>query len=190
MSDDLEQLKVDLAELAKSMKPLHLMFAVGIADGKSQEQSYVDAGGKGKEPRKLASQLILTNPDIVRYIEITKLIASKAAADGLEITEARIMRELACLGFFNIKRLYSEDGRLLEPHELDDDIAAAVTKIKETVLRSDKESGDIVLKREYEMADKKSALQLLGNSRSIQMFREHKVIDSSLDALIDELSDK
>lgn len=190
MSDDLAQLKTELAELAKGMKPVHLWFAIGIADGKSQEQAYMDAGGKGKEPRKLASQLILTNPDIVRYIEIAKLIASKVATDELEITEARIMRELGHLGFFSIKRLYNEDGRLLEPHELDDDIAAAVTKVKETVLRSDKESGDVVIKREYEMADKKGALQLLGNSRSIQMFREHKVIDSSLDALIDELSDK
>lgn len=190
MSDDLKQLKTELAELAASMKPMHLMFAVGIAEGKSQEQAYIDAGGASKTPRNSATVLIQTNSNIQKYIETAKLIASKVATDGLEITEARIMRELGNLGFFNIKRLYSEDGRLLEPHELDDDIAAAVTKVKETVLRSDKETGDVVIKREYEMADKKGALQLLGNSRSIQMFREHKVIDSSLDALIDELSDK
>jgi phage terminase small subunit len=190
VSDDLKQLKTELAELAASMKPMHLLMAKALAEGKNQEQSYVDAGGDGKDARKCACGLIKTNPDILKYVDLAKQIASKAIVDELEITEQRIMKELGHLGFFNIKRLYNEDGRLLEPHELDDDIAAAVTKVKETVLRSDKESGDVVIKREYEMADKKGALQLLGNSRSIQMFREHKVIDSSLDALIDELTDK
>lgn len=190
MTDELKALKAELAELAESMKPGHLDFAKHLLDNKTQDEAYRLAGFKGKDARQLAHQLIITNSYIPEYIDLAKLISSKAATNELEITEARIMRELGHLGFFNIKRLYSEDGRLLEPHELDDDIAAAVTKVKETVLRSDKETGDVVIKREYEMADKKGALQLLGNSRSIQMFREHKVIDSSLDALIDELSDK
>ncbi len=185
-----DELKAELAELAAEMKPGHLEFAKHLLNNKTQEEAYRLAGFKGKDARQLAHQLIITNSYIPKYVELAKLIASKVATDELEITEARIMRELGCLAFFNIKRLYSEEGRLLEPHELGDDIAAAVTKVKETVLRSDKENGDVVLRREYEMADKKSALQLLGNSRSIQMFREHKVIDSSLDALIDELSDK
>ncbi|HWV16504.1 MAG TPA: terminase small subunit [Cellvibrio sp.] len=188
MSDDIGVLKADLDKLASSMKPMHLAMAKALSEGKTQEEAYRLAGGKGKDAKALGCQLILTNPNISEYIELAKLIASKFAVNALEITEERIMRELGNLGFFNIKKLYSEDGRLLEPHELPDDVAAAVTKIKETVIRTDKETGDVVLRREYEMADKKGALQLLGNSRAIQMFREHKVIDTSLDALIDELS--
>lgn len=189
MDSRLQELNKRLSELASQLKPNHLLFAKAIADGKSQADAYIESGGEGKDARKCACGLIKTNPDIGEYVELAKQIASLSAVTALEITEERIMQELACLGFFNIKNLYDSNGKLLEPHELDDKTAAAVTKIKETVLRSDKESGDVVLKREYEFADKKGALQLLGNSRAIQMFREHKVIDNSLTALIDELTD-
>lgn len=198
MSDEIKALRAELELLAERMKPTHLLMAKALANGATQEEAYIATGLKGKEPRFLGSQLFLTNPHISEYVEIAKKIASLEAVDHLEVTEERITRELAKIGFFNIKKLYDKDGRLLEPHELDDDTAAAVTEIEETVLRTDSESGEQTIKRKYKMGDKKGALQLLGNTRAIQMFRENTVIthpeetltEAQLNARIAELQRK
>lgn len=198
MSDEIKALRAELELLAERMKPTHLAMAKALADGATQEEAYLATGLKGKDPRQLGNQLLLTNPHIGEYVEIAKKIASLLAVDHLLVTEERITRELAKIGFFNIKKLYAKDGRLLEPHELDDDTAAAVTEIEETVLRTDSESGEQTIKRKYKMGDKKGALQLLGNSRAIQMFRENvavehseeKLTEAQLDARLAELRRK
>ena len=198
MSDEIAALRAELDALAESMKPTHLAMAKALADGATQEEAYLATGLKGKEPRFLGSQLLRTNPHIGEYVDIAKKIASLLVVDHLAVTEERITRELAKIGFCNIKKLYAKDGRLLEPHELDDDTAAAVTEIEETVLRTDAESGEQTIKRKYKMGDKKGALQLLGNSRAIQMFRENvavehseeKLTEAQLDARLAELRRK
>ena len=198
MSDEIKALRAELDLLAERMKPVHLRMAKALANGATQEEAYLATGLKGKDPRQLGNQLFLTNPYIGEYVEIAKKVASIEAVDHLEVTEERITRELAKLGFFNIKKLYDKTGRLLEPHELEDDTAAAVTEIEETILRTDSETGDQTIKRKYKLADKKGALQLLGNTRAIQMFRENvaiedpaeKLTEAQLNARIAELQRK
>lgn len=198
MSDEIKALRAELELLAERMKPMHLDMAKALAEGHSQTEAYQIAGGTGSDPRQSAYQMIFTNIYIGEYVDLAKKIASLEAVDHLEVTEARITRELAKIGFFNIKKLYDKDGRLLEPHELDDDTAGAVTEIEETILRTDSETGDQTIKRKYKMGDKKGALQLLGNTRAIQMFRENTVIthpeetltEAQLNARIAELQRK
>lgn len=189
MVEDLQALKSELADLVKSMKPMHLSIAKSLTENKTQEEAYLLAGGKGKQPRVQASALIQTNPNISRYVEVTKLIASEHVIGSLEITEELIMRELAKLAFSNVKRLYSESGRLMEPHELPDEVAAAITKVKETVIRRDNDNHEELVRREYEFADKKGSLQLLGNTKAIQMFRENTVVTNKYEELTEEQLD-
>lgn len=79
MSDVLAELKSELDAIALRLKSMHLLMAKALVEGKTQEQAYIAAGGKGKDPRKLASQLILTNPDIEKYVAITKKMAYEAS---------------------------------------------------------------------------------------------------------------
>lgn len=80
MSDsELEALKRELADLAASMKPKHLLIAKALADGESQEAAYVAAGYKGKNPNSDANNLITTNPSISKYVDLVKEIAALAS---------------------------------------------------------------------------------------------------------------
>lgn len=76
MSDDLKQLKNELAELAASFKsPNQLAFAKEWSLGKSQEQSYIDAGYKSKKPAVDAGKAIERCPSIARYKNLFQKIA-------------------------------------------------------------------------------------------------------------------
>jgi hypothetical protein len=76
MSDDLNQLKADLAELAASFKsPNQLAFAKELGAGKSQEQAYIDAGYKSKKPAVDACKAIERCPSIAQYKNLFQKIA-------------------------------------------------------------------------------------------------------------------
>lgn len=76
MSEDLKQLKTELAELAASFKsPNQLAFAKEWSLGKSQEQAYIDAGYKSKKPAVDAGKAIERCPSIARYKTLFQKIA-------------------------------------------------------------------------------------------------------------------
>lgn len=75
MTDELKVLKAELAELAAEMKPAHLKFAKALVEGKTQEQAYKIAGGKGKNPNSDAANYLSTNPSISNYKNLTQKIA-------------------------------------------------------------------------------------------------------------------
>lgn len=76
MSDDLKQLKTELADLAASFKsPNQLAFAKELGLGKSQEQAYIAAGYKSKKPAVDAGKAIERCPSIARYKTLFQKIA-------------------------------------------------------------------------------------------------------------------
>lgn len=93
------------------------------------------AAGYNKANAGVMGCALLKNPNIKGYIDVLKndiaLQVGKSAVD--------VARELAKIGFANIKNFYKEDGSLKQPHELDDDDAAAVSSL---------EYDDILLGRE------------------------------------------
>lgn len=75
--------------------------------------------------RSTASTL-LTKPNIQRAIQ--ERIAASGERSKLEVTKDRILQEIARLAFFDIRKLYREDGTMKNPDELDDDTAAALSE--------------------------------------------------------------
>ncbi len=76
MSDDLRQLKNELAELAAGFKsPNQLAFAKELAAGKGQEQAYIDAGYKSRKPSADAQKAIDRCPAIAQYKTLFQKIA-------------------------------------------------------------------------------------------------------------------
>jgi len=68
---------------------------------------------------------------LLRKPEIVAIIAerTKALQEKLEITTERVLQEVARVGYFDVRKLYKEDGSLKKPHELDDHTAAAISGI-------------------------------------------------------------
>lgn len=75
MTDDLKALKAELAELSTTFKsPMQLKLAKGLAAGKSQEQAYIDAGYKSKNPATDACKAIDRCPSIAHYKKLSQKI--------------------------------------------------------------------------------------------------------------------
>lgn len=100
---------------------------------------------------------LLIKTEVVAYLEKKEDKAEKVA----DITQARIKRELAIIGFSDLRQFYDKDGNLLAPHKLPEEAARAVASFKET---EDKE-GNITW--EYKVWNKNGALELLGKNKKM-----------------------
>ncbi|MDF0750289.1 terminase small subunit [Marinobacter sp. 71-i] len=86
---------------------------------------------------------------------------TNAVAEAADITQDRVLREVARIGLFDGRKLFRADGNPIPIHELDDDTAAAIAGVK--VRREMSHEGDEELSTviEYKIADKNSALEKL-----------------------------
>lgn len=69
---------------------------------------------------------------LLRNVEVDTAIkaAMKAREQRTHITQDRVLQELARIAFFDIRRLYRDDGTMKDPHEMDSDTAAAIASIE------------------------------------------------------------
>lgn len=70
----------------------------------------------------------LRKPDIADAVSA----AMKEREERTHITQDRVLQELARIAFFDIRKLYNDDGRMKLPHELDDDAAAVLSGLDVT----------------------------------------------------------
>lgn len=102
----------------------------------------------------------------LRKLEIQTAI--QEAKDNLsrrtEVTQEMIIRETAKLAFFDVRKLFDENGKPLEISSLDDDTAAALVGLDVQDIYADGEGEKAFAGyvKKYKMADKLRALELLG----------------------------
>ena len=99
--------------------PRHELYAQGVAKGLTSIDAYRRAGYS--RSRKGAT-LVKGKPDVQRRVR--ELI--EAGARRAEVSVEKVLRELARIGFADVRQLHDINGRLLQIAELSDDIAAAV----------------------------------------------------------------
>lgn len=143
----------------------------------------IRAGYSEKTARFIGAEN-LTKPNIAAEIAKRRIeLQSK-----LEITQEKVLRELAKLGFFDIRKLFGNDGKPLDISKLGDDTASALVGLDvQDVVDND---GDYVgFIKKYKMADKIRALELLGkhlgvfDSRSGQgPARENNLLEAIMSA--------
>jgi len=186
---EIETKQQELEELGLSMKPSHLLMAQSLAAGNTQEQAYRDSKGKGKDGSARASELIRANPSISLFVSLSQQVALLKAQDSLEVTENRILSELAKMGFANAQNYYDSEGNLIPPHKLTPDAAAAITEIttKEFKAGGSDEEG-VIIEYKYKINDKKGPLELMG--KSLAMFTDKKLIGEDKDNPLTSLMNK
>lgn len=101
------------------------LYCLGIVEGKTSEKAHVDAGYRLS--RQNANRLSTNEYVVARIEELQAVVIDKHG-----ITVDRILKEYERLAFADVRELYGEDGRMLLPHEMSDDIAAAVNGIEYT----------------------------------------------------------
>jgi phage terminase small subunit len=87
-------------------------------------QAAVRAGYSQKTARQIGDEN-LSKPAI--KAEIAR--AMQARASRTEITADRVLKELGRIAFFDIRKLYRDDGTMKAVHELDDDAAAVLAGV-------------------------------------------------------------
>lgn len=92
-------------------------------------QAYKRAGykGKGRSAENAASRLL-------GHVGVQQYIAErmKDREKRTEITQDRVLQELARIAFFDIRKLYNQDGSMKLPSELDDEAAAVLSGVDVT----------------------------------------------------------
>jgi len=69
---------------------------------------------------------------LLRKAEVAAMVEArtKELQDKLELTTERVLKQLSRQVFFDIRKLFNDDGTIKAPHELDDDTAAAIASVE------------------------------------------------------------
>jgi phage terminase small subunit len=84
------------------------------------------AAGYSKNGAGQTAHYLLNNPQINKYIESAK----EDLGVRLGITRERIAQELAKTAFFDPRKLYDEDGNVVDFSKIDDDTAGAINNVE------------------------------------------------------------
>lgn len=141
---------------------------------------------KKDETANAASSRMLRNVMVQNYISKKQ----KEREQRTEITQDRVIEELARIAFFNIKDIYNEKGQLKSINELDDSTARAISSIKvlqkagamKIEVNMNGKDNEVPISHideqtvEIKTNDKKGALELLG--RHLGMFNDKIKVES------------
>lgn len=108
-----------------TLNPKQARFVAEYLVDLNAKQAAIRAGYSSRTAQVQGSRL-LSKAKVADAIQV----GQKAREERTRITQDRVLQELARLAFFDIRRLYNEDGSLKAPHELDDDTAAAVAQLE------------------------------------------------------------
>ncbi|MCY1388615.1 Terminase small subunit [compost metagenome] len=116
----------------------------------------------------------------LRKPEIAAAIAErmKDREQRTEITQDRVLQELARLAFLDVRKAFNADGSLKPIHELDDDTAAAVAGMDIAEIGSGEDAIGFVKK--IKLSDKKGALELVMRHLGMVTPKGHADLDAEL----------
>lgn len=137
---------------------------------------------KKDESARANGSRLLTNANVADYISERM----KEREKRTEITQDRVLMELAKLGFYDVRKLFGDNGQPLHVSDLDDETAACITGIKVKEIYDD-EGEFIGYEKEYKLADKKGALELMG--RHLGMFKDKVELSGTLETEKTKLDD-
>ena len=136
-------------------------------------QAAIRAGYSEATAEQQASRL-LSNVKVAEAIAE----AQSQRSQRTQITQDRVLQELARIGFSDLRKCLTPTGHLLDPHDWDDDTAASISSIEVvTNMKSEKDAdGKTPIEHTHKIKvwDKNSALEKL--AKHLGMFVERKEI--------------
>lgn len=145
-------------------------------------QAATRAGYSARTANEQGARL-LANVSVRKHIEEAKARRS----ERVEITQDRVLKEIARIAFFDVRKLYREaGGGMKDPHELDDDAAAVlvgVDVVEERQASGGEEDGAQSLSyvKKAKLADKVAALTLA--ARHLGMLTDKAQLDVTVRSL-------
>lgn len=103
---------------------------------------------------------LLTRNDVQEYI----LELKKERSERTEVTADMVIKELAKIGFSDIKEYYASENQTIDVTKLDNKLSAAISSIKITETEGDWGSKTV---KEFKLHDKLSALDKIGKHLGI-----------------------
>jgi phage terminase small subunit len=132
------------------------------------------AGYSAKTANEIGSRL-LTNVSVRSALSE----AMKAREKRTQITQDRVLQELARLAFSDIRKAFNEDGTLKRPQDMDDDTAAALAGIDTTSTSIGGGDDPMTLTtKKIKVVDKNGALTLA--MRHLGMLNDKLQIDAPM----------
>ncbi len=147
----------------------HELFAQGLVEGKTADMAYTDAGFK---PGRNNAARLRANENIQARVKELQ----NRGLERHDITVDRIIEEYAKIGFSDIRKIFDEDGQLVLPGELPDDIAGAISNLEITTVQKGRGVVEHVAK--IKLSDKRAALQDLG--KHFNMFKDDVTIKAEV----------
>lgn len=120
------------------------------------------------ESARVNGSKLLTNTNVVAYIDERM----KEREKRTEITQDRVLQELAKLGFFDIRKLFDDSGKPLDITGLDDETAACIAglEVMDVYEGTGEDKEFVGYVKKYKLSDKLKALELIG--RHLGMFKD------------------
>lgn len=156
------------------MTPKQKIFCDEYLISLNATEAAIKAGYSAKTAAVIATEN-LTKPYIKEYIE-NRL---KERENRTEITQDRVLKEIARIAFLDPRKFFDENGNLKNITDLDDDTAAALGGFDVSLFKSgSKEKTETEIIKKIKQIDKKGALELL--ARHLGMLNDKLQLNGKL----------
>lgn len=142
--------------MVKPLPPMQLRF---VAEYMIDLNGTAAAKRAGYSPKTAETQAARMLGNVRVQTEIAR--RQQAREFRTEITQDRVLKELARIAFFDIRKLYREDGAMKLPSELDDDTAAALVGIDIAESRVGEDGPLTITTRKAKVIERTGALSLV-----------------------------
>lgn len=158
-----------MAAKSKGLNPKQTRFVQEYLVDLNATQAAIRAGYSKKTANPQAARL-LANASVKQAVKI----GQEKRASKLEITQERVLQEIAAVAFSDVRQLYDEKGKLRPIKDWPDDLAAAVAGL-ETVHRNlTSGDGEVETILKVKRWDKPRVLELLSKHLGM-LVEKHEV---------------
>ena len=112
-----------------ALTPKKILFAAEYIIDLNATQAAIRAGYSEKTAYSQGQRLL-------KDVEVQALIQTymKERGERTEVNADMVVKELSKIAFSDVRNIYTDEGRMLEPFELSDDAAATISSFKVTRL--------------------------------------------------------
>jgi len=144
-------------------------------------QAAIRAGYSEATAYSIGNEL-LKKPEIQETLQK----AMKDREQRVEITQDRVLKEYARLGFFDPRKLFNSDGSPREIQDLDDDTASVLAglDVMEVYEGTGESRRFVGYSKKYKLADKKGALDSI--AKHLGMFTDKSEINVTIKQKLEE----